>query len=260
MGLDSVDLVFRIRKNFDVELSPQDFQDPPAPGSKRPTLRTTVGDLYEVVVSKRALLDLPPPENHLKEAAITDVCRTLAEVTEIPEEAIGLDDRLEEFLPRKGRRRMWRRMGRTLKVKLPPLVADRPWYRITWWLIFGGTFTATCVWLVWLLRQSDDPWLSIMLSVPLGLVSGLMVAAATAGVVMYLPWWPLRGIPRGMITIEHLAQFVLACNRKYYVELCGSDSNEDIWPSLQAIVADVLDVDLGEVTKEADLIKDLGMA
>ncbi len=57
--------------------------------------------------------------------------------------------------------------------------------------------------------------------------------------------------------MRDLAKSVLALSRKHFVELCQSDSDDDVWDSLRFIIADVLAVDAGRVTKEADLVKDL---
>jgi len=76
---------------------------------------------------------------------------------------------------------------------------------------------------------------------------------------MMLPIWPLKGIPKEARTIELLAKSHLARNRRYYIDECGgADSDEDVWHTLQIILVDTLGIEIDEITKEADLVRDLG--
>lgn len=70
--------------------------------------------------------------------------------------------------------------------------------------------------------------------------------------------WPGR-IPPEVRAVERLAKTHLARNRRHYVGKCQeADSDEDVWHTLRVIIADALAVDVKEVTREADLVRDRG--
>lgn len=71
--------------------------------------------------------------------------------------------------------------------------------------------------------------------------------------------WSANLIPKEASTVELLAKTHLARNRRHYIDECGAaDSDDDVWHTLQIILVDVLGVEIGQVTRQADLVRDLG--
>ena len=204
MGLDLLDIAYRIEKSFGIRFDVRELLgdwtgEPPPLG---PSIK--VGDVYNLILEKRKALNLPEGAGQLELLALADVRLALSRVLNVPPETIRPEDRLSRLLPLDQRRRQWRRLRRQFK-GLGPLRARR------WGFCLSGRFV-----------------------------------------------WPDR-IPPEVRTVERLAKTHLARNRRHYVDKCQqADSDEDVWYTLRVIIADALAVDVKEVTREADLVRDLG--
>jgi len=257
MGLDFVELTMRVKESFGVDVEPEDFRlDSDAPSGKQ-NLRTTVGDLLEVILRKRQSLARREGDVGLRELAVADVRRALAEVLERPVDAIAPHGQLESLVDKHRRRAIWRRLARRLRKRLPRLELEYVSERAVWWTICLLLTAATAAAGIWWI--SDDPggsvsrWLAfIMISAAASLPGALGAAAFVS-----LPWWLRRRLPKHVASVEDLGAAVLGLNRDRYVHEHG-DRDDDVWPSLRILVADVLDVPVERVTLDADLIRDLG--
>ena len=258
MGMDFVDIMMRLEESFDIRLENEDFQEPPEPGSKTPRLRTTVGDLYEIVREKRSRDTPRRASASLEDKALKEVHQGLAAVLDVPHEQIERDGSLEELIAEPVRNRLWRRLKRQLRMKLPSLKPRHKWYLVASWS--SAFVTASIAFSALLLTEPHDS--ESMASFVVGLVICTAISIAISQVfvevLVTLPVWPFVEFPQGLQTVGDLAQSILALNRTHFVELCGSDPDDDIWESLRFIIADVLAVDPDQVTKDADLIRDLG--
>lgn len=264
MGIDFVDIMFRIETAFDIRLDTEDFQTPPEPGSKIPRFRTKVGDLYEIVLERRSRDKAPQPSAGLADRALEEVRQALAAVLDIPHEQIGENDSLEELLPQPRRNRLWRTLKKHLRMDLMSLKPRGKWYGPVWLTSFVAMISIAVTMqsvLLWSMLQQDyviDCLLAILWMI--AVISTVIISAILTNALLALPVWFTWEVPKGLQTVGDLAQSVLALNRGRFVELCGSDPDDDAWESLRFIIADALAVDLKQVTKEADLFKDLGAA
>jgi len=258
MGVDLLDIMFRLEKAFHVRLNREDFQLPPEPGSKMPRYRTKVRDLYQIVIEKRSQQKARRGSAGLDGRALEEVCWALATVLDVPRERIGGDDSLTELIPEPARNRSWRQLKRRLQLELPDLKIPRTLYQVVWWssavavtLIAYGTLWVTFP------HESNDV-AGIVVRLVVCAVFCTPIGAVLAGLLTTSHAWHFVEFPEGLQTVRDLAHSVLALNRKHFVELCESDPDDDVWESLRFIVADVLAVDPAEVAKEADLFEDLG--
>jgi hypothetical protein len=131
---------------------------------------------------------------------------------------------------------------------------------VIWWSAFSAV---TLISFSAILLAGPYAWESSA-SFLVGLLTCTLVSMAISsvftGLLLSSPIWRFVEFPQGLQSVGDLAQSVLALNRKHFVELCESDPDDDVWESIRFIIADALAVDLEQVTKEADLFKDLDAA
>ncbi len=254
MGIDLLDIAFRIEKSFGVRFDVRELLgdwtgEPPPLG---PSIK--VGDVYELILEKRKALNLPEGAGRLESLALADVRLALSRVLDVSPDTIRPEDRLSRLLPLKQRRRQWRRLRRQLK-GLGPLKRRRTAFRGARW---GGLFAVMGIAIVGLGYTGILPvghpawWIAWPVLVLSGYVGGAFAlnALGDLGMAKRIPWEAR--------TVELLARTHLARNRRSYLDRGGTDSDEDVWYTLQVIIADALAVDVKEVTREADLVRDLG--
>jgi len=257
MGLELVEIILEVEESFGIKIEDDDLVDPATKERPAPIYHTRVGDLYRLILNKRHALGLDKPDIPLEIAALSKIQAALGEVLGVAREAIRPADNLADLFPRETRRRQWRQLRRQLR-GVGPLVADRRWYRVVQWTMW---FVTSSGWATFLLRalfataeRSGTRWFGVIVLAGIAIALGVV----TTAIIMALPFWPRKGIPSDSRTVQDLARTHLARNRKQYVAWCGGDSDDDVWRTLQTIIADTLGIEIAEVTKEADLIKDLG--
>jgi acyl carrier protein len=258
MGLDYLEIVLHVEDAFGVRIEREDLVQTPTREQPQPVQRTRVGDLYELILEKRKALDLPRGKVKPEAFAMRDVRLALAEVLHMSPEEFRPGDPLGRLMPREDRRKLWRRLRRKLEGGCGYLLPDGPAFRFARWAVFlltaagsGGAFYTlgmTC--------QEGPIW---QLTVTWGMLGGLslLIGGLAAGPVRF--FWPGIRVPKEARTVESLAKTHLARRRRYYIDECGgTDSDDDVWHTLQIILVDVLGVEIDEVTEEADLVQDLG--
>jgi len=261
MGLELVEIILEVEESFGIKIEDDDLVDPATKERPAPIYHTRVGDLYRLILNKRHALGLDKPDIPLEIAALSKIQAALGEVLGVAREAIRPADNLADLFPRETRRRQWRQLRRQLR-GVGPLVADRRWYRVVQWTM---CFAASSGWVAFLLRalfataeRSGRRWLGVIVPVGITIAIAIALGVVTTAIIMALPVWPHKGISPDSRTVQDLARTHLARNRTQYVAWCGGDSDDDVWRTLQTIIADTLGIEIAEVTKEADLIKDLG--
>jgi hypothetical protein len=251
---DPLDVMFRLERAFGIRLKREDSLPKPTEGVRLVRFRMRVGELYDLVTERRKELPRREPKADLFRTALTEVREALASVLERAPDSIRPDDRLEELLPPRPRRGLWRRLDRRLgKRELPWLHAEGCWYPIVWWISFlvsalapAGLLGATLLLCSWTIKSTG---LLLVPLFPIWLVLGL------AGTGWILSWrgWPIRELPYGIVTVRDLAQVFLALNRHHYVEVCEGDPDDDVSTSLRVIAAYLTGLKLEEVTEQTDL-------
>lgn len=259
MGLGFVEILMEIEDAFGVKIEGEDLIRMSSKGRFESVSHLTVGDLYDLILEKRKTLNLPKGKVRPEVFAMRDVRLALAEVLQMSPEDFRPQDRLSRLLPRDDRRKLWRRLRRALGRKLPALMPDRPWNGAIRWVVFAAaTFGAGLLAYRFIMADQleSHTWL---LAVPILAGISAFVGMMLSHVAMAFPIWPFKGIPRDVRTVELLAKSHLARNRRHYIDECGGDdTDEDAWYTLQIILVDTLGVDIDQVTKEADLVRDLG--
>mgnify|MGYP001826585830 FL=1 len=233
MGLGAVELVMEIEESFDIDLSNDEAER-----------IETVGDLYHAILVKTG-----------QRAGDTDRCLTAATFYELRralqsrleiDEGVQPKTRLDEFLPRRGRRSAWRALSREMDLRFPKL--QRPS-----WLVVLGCLGVTVATIGTYLRFS--PAIGSGAS---GIVALLALVFSTATAVTITRPFALE-TDESFQTIRGLVQTLVAMN---YAKLSARHQSQrptDVWNVLQWIVAEQLGVDKERVTPEASLVYDLGL-
>src|SRR6476661_6859762 len=101
MGVDALDLVFRIEKAFEIKLSKQEFL------SLVKDQDVVVGDLYDLVLAKLQLCDVGRNDFGLNFRLWAEMQAVLERVSGVKLDEIVLQMPLERLFPRPTRRFKW---------------------------------------------------------------------------------------------------------------------------------------------------------
>lgn len=257
MGLDFVEIIMQVEDAFGVKIEDEDLFEKPAKDRPEPVYHTTVGELYDLILEKRKTLGLPKGKVRPEVFAMRDVRLALADVLHMTPDEFRSQDRLSQLLPLDGRRKSWRRLRKRLR-GLGSLKPRRTRFAyVRWFVCFVGA-AAICrgFYYFGVFRPEKPTW---MIDWPVLYLSSL--ALAILGMMTISDIWSANLIPKEARTVELLAKSHLARNRRHYIDTCGgADDDDDVWHTLQIILVDILDVEINEVTKAADLVRDLGAA
>ncbi len=247
MGLDLLDITFRIEKEFEIDLSPDDLN------SVVRDQDILVGDLYELVLQKLHLRDCLRHDIRLNYALWREIRDMIHSVTEVPLDQIELKTPLEQPFPRKNRRATWEALRRVSPYRVRGLDYPQAVRTVGFLLaLVMVLFEWVPVW-----RLPGANWLWPLL----GILGVWMIVETYAKVLSILA--PLRScFPSGMVTVKDLCRVVLAAN---YTEFCShveiplDERCLVVWERIRAILEETLGVDADEVTFRSRLVKDLAM-
>ena len=247
MGLDLLDITFRIEKEFEVEVSRDDLE------AVMRDQDIVVGDLYELVLRKLHLRDFARNDIRLNYALWTEIREIIHSATEVPLEEIELKTPLEKLFPRENRRASWELLREAAPYRIGKLGYPKTVRRI-------GFLLAVAMVLFEQLQIRQVPGLRLLWPV-LGFLGLSMLIETYAKVLSILA--PFRNsFPSGMTTVKDLCRAVLATN---YTDFCShveiplDDRCLDVWERLTAILVETLGVEVDEITFRARLVKDLAM-
>lgn len=246
MGIDLLDITFRIEKAFNVKLSMADYSDLARDQD------IAAGDLYELILSRMHLRDVGWTSVRLNERLWSQMRTALHCATETPLAHIELGLRLEALFPRETRRDRWQSLRDACPYRIGEL--DYP----NFVRIFGFLFAANVVVIeqrqIWQIAGANWFWPA------LGLFAVWMVGETYWKVLSVCA--PLRTrFPAGMKTVKDLCRAVMAAN---YGEICRASElsmnqrSAAVWEQLVEILAAALGVDETEVTFRSRLFGDLG--
>lgn len=246
MGLDLLDIQFRIEKTFDIELSPEDFT------ALVRDHDIAVGDLYSLLLAKLHLRDVARYDLRLNYRLWEEMQGVLHAVTAVPLERVELKTPLESLFPPDGRRATWDALRRRCPYRIREL--DYPQAL----RVVGFALAAAVV-----LIEQFHLWQVVgvkWLWPALGLLGIWMVSETYLKVLSICA--PLRKrFPSGMTTVKDLCRAVLATN---YREICdGIEIPFDqrcvvVWQQLTEILVDALGIDADQITFRSRLVQDLG--
>jgi|GEM_PF-1871438 acyl carrier protein len=247
MGIDLLDIAYRVERAFGVQFDVKDFFEERTKEPPDVVFHSRVGDLYDLILEKRKALGLSKGKIRPEAFATRDVRLALAEVLYVSPEDFRPQDKLSRLLPLEDRRKLWRRLRKRLKGLGPLKARERRFEHARWVALFvaavGGALGLSYV-------EWHIGWPILYLATLLGGAFALNTVGDA---------WSANLVPKEVHTVELLAKTHLARNRRHYIDECGgTDSDEDVWHTLQVILVDVLGVEIGKITKEADLVRDLG--
>jgi acyl carrier protein len=224
MGLDGVELVMAVEKEFKIAIADADAAQ-----------CVTVGRLVDLVHSRlRHASEEPCPSQH----GFYAVRKELMQMLRLKRTAIRPQARLADLIPAENRRATWRNLLHSLtdgKAKWPRLRRPR-WATVLVVLAFPAAIAAGLTLLA--------GWSSLGMA--------LCVAMLTAALADRLSA-PLRTeFPDGFTQVQHLIKFVSTLETATW-------SRDEVFQKIKAIVVEQLGVDESEVTLEAEFVKDLGV-
>lgn len=227
MGLDVVELVMRIEEEFGIEIGDEDASQ-----------ISTPGQMHAFLLHKLSIFDG-------KECATSRVFyrtrRALMEMSGAKRRAIRPATSLETLLPTENRRQHWKHFAEKLQAPLPALLFPT-WFRLLVWLpvlapiplVFWSWGFAVCVY-----------W------VGLGVVFSVFAYKIGAPLAILFP--------ASCQTVGEIARLILPSHLRSQAESERSASSQEVWLSLQAIIADEIGVAIEKVTPDADFIRDLNL-
>lgn len=113
MGLDSIEIVMGVEKTFEISIANREAEQ----------IRT-VRDFYEVVWAK---IQHKSAADCVSQALFYRLRRLFQEQLSVRSFGIKPETQLNDIIPGKGRRRIWRRLESEAKLKFPSLVLPRNW-------------------------------------------------------------------------------------------------------------------------------------
>ena len=204
----------------------------------------TVGDLYEVVLSK---LETAPSLRPAR--AFFRLRRAIVACLGRPRSTIGPTTKLAHLLPRQTRIAAWQSLAEVTGLAFPPLRHPR-WVRDTIRVLTAAAVLATLAALVSWSRPDGLFWLPVLVT---SAFAGALAMAGLYRVTGSLAWdLPMR-------TAGELAEQLTGLNPAEFAEAGELLSRQDVW---QRLVAVFCELDLGkweEIKPEARIAEDLGI-
>lgn len=247
MGLDLLDITYRLEKSLGVKIELTDFE-----GIVRDR-DVLVGDLYNLILAKLDLRDVGRYDYGLNVALWEAVRQRVAEVSQRPSETIEPATPLAELFPRNTRRERWAALRESLPLRIPELDYPVAVRYAAAGLALG--MVAVDYLKIWQFAAARWLW-------PLLAILGLWLLAETHFKVM-ARLRPFRmAFPRQMRTMKDLCRHALALNYAEIhrqADLSADPRCGDVWEKLVAVLAEVLAVEPEEIAFHSRLVRDLGM-
>lgn len=247
MGLDVLDVTFRIEKAFQIELRQEDLQGLVRDGD------ITVGDLYQLILTKMHLRDVGRYDIRLNEQLWLGMKFVLHSASGTPWSEIQLGLPLETLFPLPTRRAKWTALRTACPYRIPEL--DYPRIVRVSGLLVAGTMVLFEQFQIW-----QNPGLKFLW--PAVGILGIWVFGETYLKILSI-CAPLRNrFPARMKTVKDLCRSVLARN---YAEICNTalhaldQRHLSVWEKLVEQLVVALGVDADEVTFQSRLYRDLAM-
>ncbi len=254
MGLDLLDVAFRVEKTLGVPLAASDFQQ---------LVRDrdiVVSDLYELILRRVHARDVVRNDVRLNFELWEELQQQLGAAAGVPVNEVQLKMPLELLFPPSTRRVAWERLRAASRYRIPTL--DYPWPVRPLGCSLALAMALLEQFHIW--QVAGVLWLWPIL----GLVGTWMFAESYGKVIAVLAAWRIR-FPGGMKIVRDLARAVVATD--YEAILAGSpkgpvgsydlpadDRCLAVWQQLREILVNALGVKAEEVTLKSRLIADLG--
>ena len=254
MGIDLLDIKFRLERSCGVKIGVEDFARLAGWELDAPievTLDLTVAQIHTYLLERRDEIKTLSAQRPIVQARVESLLRDQRlDRWRSPEP----EESLEEMIPRLDRRADWERLADSLNCKLPPLESSRivklavasPLLVLTIAITLAG----------WSIMHAIDPvWIGLVVII-VGWLAGAF--AIVQALTTCLDSRRVR-IPAEVATVRQLVDHVTT-NR-----LFESDapllrmSDDEVFAGVRDALVECLVVDPDEVTPEAKLVADLGM-
>ena len=253
MGMDLLDIAFRVEKTFGVSMP---FDDLAGIVHDRDIL---AGDLYELILGKLRAGETVRTDVRLNFAVWEELQQHVAKAAGIAAEGVQLKTPLEKLFPSHTRRAAWEALRAASPYRIATLDYPRSVRRVG--LSLAAAMALFEQFRIWQIPGALWLWWVI------GLL-GIWMFAETYGKVMWmLAAWRNR-FPAGMKTVKDLVRNVLKNNSEAIVadrhagavnsRIPVDDGSIAVWQRLRQILSDALGVTIEKVTLESRLIADLG--
>ncbi len=260
MGMDLLDISFRMEKEFGLKLG-REFWDevciPPQKinarwerGTDIPVWRMLEVICERIGATKTGFETLTRHRN--------DVYRVLNECFNIAPASIKPETPLDDLIPKDDRRKHWLRLGETLGKKLPEFVRPKAANCLFYCSVAGVIFALTA-----LLANSTKPAAQARNDLALFL---LVLSACPAAVWFCIP---RKSIPPTCRTVDHLVQ-TTTTDEAVVVAIKNAAAaraslpppyiwtDEAVYLVLREVLVNALGIDEEEITLDSKLIQDLG--
>lgn len=251
MGMDLLDIVFRLERRFDIKITREElFQAFPGADKREFQARR----LLDLVMSKLPgeIEDQFSPSSQLPDKQITDAAEHWLQA-QFPLK--GPDDSVPRFT-----RRIWRDFE-LQGIRPPPLGYGRWRAAFSLLQLAGGLGTlAVCAILAWSVSNYLDDWgfaerLSFWAYMLFFVVPFLVLIVA-----MYLGMEWLMGTQPAAATMSGLAKDLAQQNVRTFARMAGVKlRQEQVWQVIRRVLSEVLAIEEEKILPESDLVRDLLM-
>lgn len=243
MGIDLLDITFRIEKEFGIRVSRDAWLEVAGvtPDEMTTGFDMTAGQLYDFILSR---LSESPGGFRPPRVSPDALLNKLSLFFHLPAGSIDTETELERLLIRPDRHSEWFELARFLETQLPAL-------RRPFWL--SASIALRIIALLAIGLALARQWNSAAACLAALIVTGVVWLLA-----LVLTATEARVIPRQSRTVADLYGLLNSTPVRAGPDSPAPWTPEDVWEMLKQILVDCLAVDPDEVTPDARLVADLG--
>ena len=252
MGLDLLDIAYRIENEFELKIDPSDLEQIARNGD------ITVGALFELILAKLHYRERVQKSVQVNFEFWREMRATIRAATGIPVDSIELGVPLATLFPKPSRAALWSELQSECPYIVPPL--EYP--TLVKYLGFALALTMLAIEFFQWWRFAAIAWLGPVLWI----VALLILGETYFRIVTILRPWR-NAFPAGLKTVKDLCRSVLKWN---FQAVCQGDRIASAkmplddrcliaWEKLTKILVDALGVAPSDITFRARLAGDLGM-
>ncbi|MHB1457422.1 MAG: hypothetical protein ACYC0V_10965 [Armatimonadota bacterium] len=238
MGLDIVELVVEAEETFGISIPDEDASE-----------LVTVGLMHDYIMRK---VEMAGKRTCISSKVFYTLRRGLMELTGIERRRITPNSSLYELMPEGKRRRIYFRLGKMTKLRLPKLYSPQ-WVQIAIpSLTVVAFFALLCIVPFF---QGATILSNLVMCILLVLISYVFVILLSPFSIQF-SYSYANG---DMKTLGDLTKETLSINYKESISTETTLNPDNVWNTLKAIVVDVSCVDPEKVTRDARFVQDLGL-
>ena len=254
MGMDILDITFRLEKSFDLKISREDWESLVRDND------ILVGDLYEWLLAQLDLRDIGRSDIRMNFALWEQTRANLQSVCEKPLKDILLSTPLVELFPQESRLEKWGALRESMPYRIRQLEYP-PWVRTTALLISFVSIVCDQAhfWMNFGQRIANVVWFQAFAII--FVIFGIWMISETY--LKLVSWFSSyrTSFPPTLITVKDLCREIVSVN---YIELCQDNSVPldprcmAVWQELTETLSVSLGVEIETVSFRSRLFADLG--